>query len=724
MDFEKIIARETGIPLGKVQQTVELLDDGNTVPFIARYRKEATGELDEVQIRLVEDRIGFHRALQARKEDVIRLIQEQGKLSDELQQKIMTAEKAKDVEDLYLPYRQKRKTRAGTARERGLAPLADYLLQLPAKGDPLAEGEKFISDQVPDAAAALQGAMDIVAETVAEDAAVRRWLRDYTLRTGVLAVRAKDPAKDSVYRMYYDNYREGAARMAPHRILAVNRGEREDLLQVGLEVDEGFVLSWLRQRFLKKGVTVPWVDKALTDAYRRLLAPAMERETRSELTERAAGQAMEIFAKNLRALLLQAPVRGRVVLGLDPAYRTGCKWAVIDSNGRLLEVGVIYPTPPHNKVAAAEEELSRLQRQYAFQAVVIGNGTASRETESFVADWIKKSGRQDLGYTIVSEAGASVYSASPLAAAEFPKLDVSQRSAVSIGRRIQDPLAELVKIPPQSAGVGQYQHDLPEKQLTEKLGQVVESVVNYVGVDLNTASAALLGYVAGINGTVAGNIVSCREENGPFRDRGQLKKVPKLGPKTYQQCAGFLRVSHGANPLDNTGIHPESYPAAGQLLKKLAIAPEKLTQPAAAEKISRLRQDEEATAAMAGDLGIGLPTLLDILDNLLRPGRDPREDLPPPVFRADVLKIEDLQAGMVLQGRVGNVTDFGAFVDIGVKQDGLVHISELGKKFIRHPLEAVSIGDVVTVRVLAVDAERGRISLTMRDAGMGEKGGN
>jgi len=724
VDFEKIIARETGIPLGKVQQTVELLDDGNTVPFIARYRKEATGELDEVQIRLVEDRIGFHRALQARKEDVIRLIQEQGKLSDELQQKIMTAEKAKDVEDLYLPYRQKRKTRAGTARERGLAPLADYLLQLPAKGDPLAEGEKFISDQVPDAAAALQGAMDIVAETVAEDAAVRRWLRDYTLRTGVLAVRAKDPAKDSVYRMYYDNYREGAARMAPHRILAVNRGEREDLLQVGLEVDEGFVLSWLRQRFLKKGVTVPWVDKALTDAYRRLLAPAMERETRSELTERAAGQAMEIFAKNLRALLLQAPVRGRVVLGLDPAYRTGCKWAVIDSNGRLLEVGVIYPTPPHNKVAAAEEELSRLQRQYAFQAVVIGNGTASRETESFVADWIKKSGRQDLGYTIVSEAGASVYSASPLAAAEFPKLDVSQRSAVSIGRRIQDPLAELVKIPPQSAGVGQYQHDLPEKQLTEKLGQVVESVVNYVGVDLNTASAALLGYVAGINGTVAGNIVSCREENGPFRDRGQLKKVPKLGPKTYQQCAGFLRVSHGANPLDNTGIHPESYPAAGQLLKKLAIAPEKLTQPAAAEKISRLRQDEEATAAMAGDLGIGLPTLLDILDNLLRPGRDPREDLPPPVFRADVLKIEDLQAGMVLQGRVGNVTDFGAFVDIGVKQDGLVHISELGKKFIRHPLEAVSIGDVVTVRVLAVDAERGRISLTMRDAGMGEKGGN
>jgi uncharacterized protein len=716
VDILKTVAQETGIPHRKVASTIELLDQGNTIPFIARYRKEVTGELDENQIREIEDRVKFHRALAERKADVIRLIDEQGKLTEELRDRINRAAKPTEVEDLYLPYRPKRRTRASMAREKGLEPLAAYLLSFPREGSPEAEAEKYLSDQVPDPDAALQGAMDIVAEMAAEEAEVRQWVRQYTMRNGYLSSKARDAEKDSVYRDYYENYRESVAKIVPHRVLAINRGEREEFLMVSVEVDEERILDWLFRRFIREGVTVELVRKSLADAYKRLVAPAIEREIRNQLTENAEAHAITIFSRNLRSLLLQPPVRGKVVLGVDPAYRTGCKWAVVDETGKLLEIGVVYPTPPQKKVAEAERVFARLIDQYGVEAIICGNGTASRETEQFIADFIKKCGKPDLNYTIVNEAGASVYSASKLAAAEFPDLDVSERSAVSIARRIQDPLAELVKIPPQAIGVGQYQHDIAAKRLEENLEAVVESVVNYVGVDLNTASAPLLSYVAGIKPTVANNIVQYRESNGRFKSRQEVKKVPRLGPKTFEQCAGFLRIMEGETLLDMTPIHPESYDVTHELMKMAGLSLGQIGTGDFRQRLSMLNNAPGEIEAIAGKTGVGVPTLKDIVDSLMRPGRDPREELPPPIFRTDVIAMEDLKPGMQLQGTVRNVTDFGAFVDIGVKRDGLVHISELADRFVRHPLDVVSIGDTVTVWVLSVDIDRGRISLSMKDA--------
>lgn len=703
------IARETGLPLEKVKNTVKLLDEQNTVPFIARYRKEVTGELDEVQIRRIEELAGFYRNLEKRKAEVIRTIEEQGKLTDELRRSITAASKLAEVEDLYLPFRPKRKTRAGAAREKGLGPLAAYLLAFPRSGRPEEEAQGYLNEQVAAAEDALQGAMDIVAEQVADDAAARGWVREHTRRQGWLVCKARDPGKESVYSMYYD-YREPVPRVAPHRVLAINRGEREEYLAVSVEVAPEQVLAWLNRRFVREGsVTSGLVKKAVADGYKRLIAPAVERDVRAELTEKAEAQALQVFSKNLRSLLLQPPVRGKVVLGVDPAYRTGCKWAVVDDTGRLLEVGVVYPTPPQNKIREAEEVFSRLVDWYGVGAIVIGNGTASRETEQFVAGFIKGKKKPGLTYTIVSEAGASVYSASPLAAKEFPHLDAAGRSAISIARRLQDSLAELVKIEPKSLSVGMYQHDLAPKRLEENLAKVVESVVNYVGVDLNTASAPLLGYVAGINAAVAGNIVRQREEAGRFTSRRELTKVPRLGPRTFEQCAGFLRISGGANPLDDTPIHPESYGLARKLLDLAGADLAEIGTPALRSRLAGL--DVEKVAA---ELGAGVPTLRDIIESLARPGRDPREDLPPPVFRTDVLSIEDLKPGMELKGTVRNVVDFGAFVDIGIKNDGLVHISELADRRVKHPLDVVSVGDVITVQVLSVDTARGRVSLTRR----------
>jgi len=705
------VAGELGLPEKSVENTVKLLDDGNTVPFIARYRKEMTGELDETQIRRIEEQVGYYRNLEQRKEEVIRLIDEQGKLTEEIKEQINQALKLSEVEDIYRPFRPKRKTRGSIARERGLEPLAGYLLSFPAEGSPEVEAAKYLSEDVPSVEEALQGAMDIIAEDIADDPKVRGWVRDYTRKNGYLVTKAKDPDKDSVYRMYYD-FKEPVAKVPSHRVLAINRGEREEFLQVSVDVETEPVISWLNRNYAKEeAVTTDLVKKALADAYKRLIAPAVERDLRGELTEMAHEQAIKVFSKNLRNLLLQPPVRGKMVMGVDPAYRTGCKWAVVDQTGKLLEVGVVYPTPPQQKIEEAEQEFTRVIKQYKIDVIAIGNGTASRETELFVAGLIHKLNKTglNLAYVIVSEAGASVYSASKLAIKEFPDLDVSQRSAVSIARRLQDPLAELVKIEPKAIGVGQYQHDIPAKQLNESLAKVVESAVNYVGVDLNTASAPLLSYVSGINATVAENIVHYREENGAFRIRNQLTDVPRLGPKAFEQCAGFLRINDGDNLLDSTPIHPESYELTYQLLDLLGVSLDEVGTDALRSKLSGL--DVEKTAEK---LGAGVPTLRDIIEALLRPGRDPRDDLPQPVFRTDVLSIEDLKPGMQLKGVVRNVVDFGAFVDIGVKNDGLVHISELSEKYIRNPLDVVAVGDVVTVRVLSVDVEKGRIALSMK----------
>jgi len=705
-DILQIVARETGIPRHKVENTVKLLAD-NTVPFIARYRKEATGELDETQIRRIEELSNFYQKLEQRKAEVMRLIDAQGKLTGELQAKILGATKPSEVEDLYLPYRPKRKTRAGAAREKGLEPLAGYLLSFPQTGDPGEEAANCLSESVPSVEDALQGAMDIVAEMMSDDGNVRGWVRDYTRRHSWVVTKARNSEADSVYRDYYD-YREPVSRIVPHRVLAVNRGEREEALGVSIEVEEGPVIEWMNKCFVKENtVTAGLVKRAAADAYKRLIAPAVERDIRNELTEKAEAQAIEVFSRNLRSLLLQPPVRGRVVLGIDPGLRTGCKWAVVSDTGKLLETGVVYPTPPYKKIKESEAVLAKLVEQYGVNSIVIGNGTASRETEQFVAGLIKKLDKPGLSYAIVSEAGASVYSASKLAAKEFPDLDVTERGAVSIARRIQDPLAELVKIEPRAIGVGQYQHDVSQKRLEEKLADVVESAVNYVGVDLNTASASLLGYVAGINATVAGNIVRFREESSRFTNRRQLSKVPRLGPKTLEQCVGFLRICDGDNPLDATAIHPESYDLALKLLQLTGSEVNEIGRPAIKSKLSKV-----AVAEVAKQLGAGEPTLRDIIDSLARPGRDPREDLPKPVFRTDVLGIEDLRPGMELTGTVRNVVDFGAFVDIGIKNDGLVHKSELSGKYISHPMDAVSVGDVVKVKVLSVDIERGRVALS------------
>ncbi|WP_197257688.1 Tex family protein [Paenibacillus dendritiformis] len=705
------LASELSLGRGQVQRTIELLDEGNTIPFIARYRKEMTGELDETQLRTLEERLGYLRGLEERKREVLRLINEQGKLTEPLLDSIVQAAKLQEVEDLYRPYRQKRKTRASVAKERGLEPLAQWILSLPKQGDPLQEASAYVNEEkgVPAAENALQGAQDIIAEMLGDDPDIRAWVRRYTMDQGVIRTEAKDKEQESVYEMYYE-YSEPVKRLPSHRILAINRGEREDVLKVALDVPVDKILSFMGKRTIRGASVVnALLEATIEDAYKRLIAPSIEREVRGELTEKAEEQAIQVFAQNLRSLLLQPPVRGQTVLGVDPAFRTGCKLAVVDETGKLLEVAVTYPTAPHHKTAEAVKTFNRLADHYGVGLVVIGNGTASRETEQFVADWIQSRPDLKLHYAIVSEAGASVYSASKLAAEEFPSLDVAERSAVSIARRLQDPLAELVKIDPKAIGVGQYQHDVAQKRLEESLGAVVESAVNHVGVDVNTASPSLLSYVSGINATLAKNIVKHREENGKFTERKQLSKVARLGPKAFQQCVGFLRIPDGAHPLDNTPIHPESYPVVDRLFAELGVSPDQIGTPELAGKLRKVDVN-----GYAERLEVGVPTLKDIIDSLLRPGRDPREELPPVVFRTDVLQIEDLKPGMELKGTVRNVIDFGAFVDIGIKNDGLVHISQLSDRYVKHPLDVVSVGDNVTVWVLSVDVKKGRVGLTMK----------
>ena len=707
------IAKQLTLPLKKVQAAVNLLDEGNTIPFIARYRKEMTGELDEVQLRSIEERLQYLRNLESRKEEVLRLIEEQGKLTEELAAAIKASVKLQEVEDLYRPYRQKRKTRASVAKEKGLEPLAQWLLE--QKGnDPYAEAERYIDAEkgVESADDALAGAKDIIAEQLADDAKIRTWIRTFTFSQGLLRTVAKDADAESVYEMYYD-YNEPIAKLPPHRILAINRGEREEFLKVSFELDVARIEQYMRKGVVRASAAASvaaMLDEVIADAYKRLIAPSIEREVRGELTYKAEAHAITIFSANLRNLLLQPPVRGKIVLGVDPAFRTGCKLAVIDDIGKMLEVGVCYPTAPHHKTAEAEKLIGGLIEKYKVELIVIGNGTASRETEQFIADMIKRQPRsKELKYIIVNEAGASVYSASPLAAAEFPELDVAERSAVSIARRLQDPLAELVKIEPKAIGVGQYQHDVAQKRLEESLSAVVESAVNHVGVDVNTASSSLLSYVAGINGTIAKNIVAYREENGRFKKRSELQKVPRLGAKSFEQCIGFIRIPDGEQVLDNTPIHPESYSVVKALLKELGLKEQAVGTEELNEALRALSIDE-----MAQKLDVGVPTLKDIVDSLLRPGRDPREELPPPIFHTDVLNIEDLAKGMELQGTVRNVIDFGAFVDIGLKNDGLVHISQMSNSFVKHPMDVVSVGDTVTVWVHDVDLKRNRVGLTMR----------
>lgn len=714
IDQERLVqqvARELSLSLKQVRTTIGLLDEGNTIPFIARYRKEMTGELDENQLRDIEERTAYLRNLEERKSEVIRIIMEQEKLTPELEASIRQAVKLQEVEDLYRPYRQKRKTRASVAKEKGLEPLADWIMSQPKQGSPVVEAEQYLQPDlgVNTAEEAIQGAMDIIAESISDEAATRAWVRKYTMDHGMMVSEAKAKDSESVYEMYY-NYREAAKKMPSHRILAMNRGEREDILKVSLEVEAEPIHRYIASRWIQgRSVTEDLLRAAIEDAYKRLIAPSIEREVRGELTEKGEQQAISIFSANLRSLLLQPPVKGQVVLGVDPAYRTGCKLAVIDDTGKLLEVAVTYPTPPNNKKVEAERKFNELIDRYSVTLIVIGNGTASRETEQFVAEVI--AGRKDkkMAYLIVNEAGASVYSASKLAQEEFPDLDVAERSAVSIARRLQDPLAELVKIEPKAIGVGQYQHDVSQKHLDESLKGVVESAVNHVGVDVNTASPSLLAYVSGVNATTAKNIVKYREQTGRFMNRKQLQKVPRLGAKTYEQCIGFMRIMEGEHPLDSTPIHPESYEVVNRLFALLGVDFSQLGSKDLAAHLASLDPEE-----LAGRLEVGVPTLRDILDSLQRPGRDPREELPLPIFRTDVLKIEDLTPGMELQGTVRNVIDFGAFVDIGIKNDGLVHISQLSEGYVKHPMDVVSVGDNVTVWVLQVDLKKGRVGLTMR----------
>lgn len=702
----QLIATELAVKPTQVKTAIELMEEGNTIPFIARYRKERTGELDEEKLRAIEERYHYLTQLNQRKEEVIRLIEEQGKLTDELRQKIMQSTKLQEVEDLYLPYRQKRKTRASIARNKGLEPLARLMAESTQIDAIKAAAAEYVDEEkgVESSDSALQGAMDILAEELSEDAEIRKWVREYTWKNGLLISKAKDAEARSVYEMYYD-YSEPVHKMPPHRILAVNRGEREEILKVKISVEEDKIFHRLNKWFAIE--PHDYLTQVVQDSYKRLIAPSIEREVRARMTEHAEEHAIRIFAENLRHLLLQPPVRGKMVLGVDPAYRTGCKWAVVDDTGKMLEVGVIYPTPPQKKVAEAKAEVLALLDKYPIDIITIGNGTASRETEAFIADVIKEA-KRPVYYIIVNEAGASVYSASKIAKEEFPDLDAARRSAVSIARRLQDPLAELVKIDPQSVGVGQYQHDVSQKHLSESLTQVVESAVNYVGVDVNTASPSLLSYVSGISASVAKNIVKRREELGRFTQREELKEVPRLGAKTYEQCIGFLRIHGGANPLDQTPIHPESYPVANQLLSELGLTPEEIGSETCKKRLKQVEVDE-----MAARLDCGVPTLKDIIEAMLRPGRDPRDELPKPLLRSDVLKLEDLRVGMQLQGTVRNVVDFGAFVDIGLKNDGLVHISRMSERFVKSPMDVVTVGDIVDVWVYQVDIERERVGLSM-----------
>ncbi|AKO90922.1 Tex family protein [Priestia filamentosa] len=708
----KQIEASLHIPLKKIKSVIELTEEGNTVPFIARYRKEMTGALDEVEIQSVLDRWTYLQNLENRKEEVLRLIDEQGKLSDDLKKQIEKALKLQEVEDLYRPYKQKRRTKATIAKERGLQPLADWLLTFSTKEEVENYAQKFISPdkEVRTIEEALEGAADIIAEEISDHPKYREWIRVQTRKEGKIVSAKKKDAIDEkeVYSMYYE-YEENINRIVPHRVLALNRGESENVLRISMGFPEDRIIQYLERKMIKNihAPSVSYVKKAIADGFKRLLAPSIEREIRSELTEVGENQAIKIFSENLRNLLLQPPLKGKMVLGVDPAYRTGCKLAVVDETGKTLEIDVIYPHPPKAKKQEAYDKVVELLQKYNVEVVAIGNGTASRETEQFIADLLKDM-KQNIFYLIVNEAGASVYSASALAREEFPTLQVEERSAISIARRLQDPLAELVKIDPKSVGVGQYQHDVSQKKLNESLKFVVETVVNQVGVNLNTASSSLLQYVAGLNKTVANNIVQYREEEGKLINRSQLKKVPRLGAKTYEQCVGFLRILDGKQPLDRTGIHPENYEATKRLLQMMGMTTKDLGSPLLAEKIKELNKKKASQ-----ELEIGELTLNDIIDSLQRPERDPRDELPKPLLKQDILKLEDLTQGMELEGTVRNVVDFGAFVDIGVKQDGLVHISKLRNSYVKHPLDVVAVGDLVTVWVESVDALKGRIALSM-----------
>ncbi|MED1096906.1 Tex family protein [Bacillus capparidis] len=700
------------IPTKNVKHVIDLLEDGNTVPFIARYRKEQTGSLDELQIRTISERWTYIQNVNQRKEEVIRLISEQDKLTDDLKKKIESASKLQEIEDLYRPYKQKRKTKATVAKSRGLEPLADYLFSLPSSGNLQEEASKYIQEdkEIHSIEDALQGAKDILAERISDEPEYRKWIRRETFRRGALTSVGKKIEEDekNVYEMYYD-YSEPLQKIVPHRVLAVNRGEKEGILRVSIEPNIEEILVYLEKQVIgsKQTIVRDILLETLEDAYKRLIQPAIEREIRKELTETAEDQAIHIFSENLRKLLLQPPMKGKVVLGVDPAFRTGCKLSVVDETGKVLLIDVIYPHPPVNKKEQALEKVKKILEQFQVEVVAIGNGTASRESEEFVVQALRESNRS-IYYLIVNEAGASVYSASDLAREEFPDLQVEERSAVSIARRLQDPLAELVKIDPKSVGVGQYQHDVSQKKLQESLGFIVETVVNQVGVNVNTASSALLQYVAGLSKSVAANVVKKREELGKFTSRKELKDIPRLGAKTYEQCIGFLRVVDGSEPLDRTGIHPENYKEVKELLASLEISASGLGTDELKDKLKTLQIEETAEK-----LGIGSITLRDIIEQLHRPERDPRDEIAKPLLKTDVLKLEDLEQGMELQGTVRNVVDFGAFVDIGVKQDGLVHISKLSNNFVKHPLDVVSVGDIVEVWVEQVDAVKGRVSLTM-----------
>ena len=706
------VSAELKVGKKQVQNVIDLLEDGNTVPFIARYRKEMTGSMDEVQIREVQTRLNYLEGLHKRKEEILRIINEQEKLTPDLEEKIRKAEKLQVLEDLYRPFKQKRRTKATVAKEKGLEPLAEWILSFPKTASLEAEASSYINAEkgIATVEEALNGAKDIIAETVADDAGLRQWIRTFTFSNGMIHSSVKNEEKDEkrVFENYYD-YEEPIGKIVPHRVLALNRGEKEEILRVAIKADTERIVTHMERKYIRfpNNQVAPVVKEALADAYKRLIQPSIEREIRGELTEKAEDRAIHIFAENLKNLLLQPPLKGRVVLGVDPAYRTGCKLAVVDETGRMEKVGVIYPHPPVSKREAAKKTVISIIKEYKVELVAIGNGTASRETEQFVAEVLKEL-NEETSYIIVNEAGASVYSASDLAREEFPDLQVEERSAVSIARRVQDPLAELVKIDPKSVGVGQYQHDVSQKKLNESLAFVVETAVNQVGVNVNTASSSLLQYVAGLSKTVAQNIVKQREEEGAYKSRKQLKKIPRLGAKTYEQCIGFLRIPSSEEPLDRTDIHPENYEAVRTLLGRLGFNSEQIGTPELQEALKRV--DCEVTGA---DLGIGEITLKDIVQSLMKPGRDPRDELAKPLLKQDVLKMEDLSAGMELQGTVRNVVDFGAFVDIGVKQDGLVHISKLADRYVSHPLDVVSVGDVVTVWVDSVDSAKQRIALTM-----------
>lgn len=773
MDIVKKIAAELEIRPQQVEAVIKLIDEGNTIPFIARYRKEAHGSLNDEQLRNLSERLTYLRTLEEKKEQVLATIEEQGKLTDELKAQILAAETQVLVEDLYRPYRPKRRTRATIAKEKGLEPLAQIILAQEVTEPLETIAEQYVSEEkeVKDVADAIAGARDIIAEQISDNADYRKYIRDITREEGILTSTAKDEKAQSVYEMYYE-YQEPVKKIAGHRVLALNRGEKEKFLVVKLEAPEERILTYLCKKTIteENEIVTPVLEEAVTDSYKRLIAPAIEREIRNELTEQAEDGAIKVFGKNLEQLLMQPPIAGKTVLGWDPAFRTGCKLAVVDPTGKVLDTKVIYPTAPQNKVEEAKREVKKLIQKYGISLISVGNGTASRESEMIIADMLHEI-KEPVQYIIVNEAGASVYSASKLATEEFPNFDVGQRSAASIARRLQDPLAELVKIDPQSIGVGQYQHDMNQKKLGETLSGVVEDCVNKVGVDLNTASASLLEYISGISKVIAKNIVTYREENGKFTSRKELLKVPKLGPKAFEQCAGFMRILDGKNPLDATSVHPETYDAANALLDKLGIDTEELKkiQTEAAKQQSPLAKKKTAPKKkkqqfvvrnthtafgaafaeafgsidlpsgeteetptenkasgslqkrvkdkkkMADELGIGEITLVDILKELEKPARDPRDEMPKPILRTDVLEMKDLKEGMILKGTVRNVIDFGAFVDIGVHQDGLVHVSEMSdKKFVKHPLDVVSVGDIVDVKVMGVDLKKQRIQLTMK----------